>query len=54
MSNSSNSSGRRRAGSVWGIGASKGWARRYVARICRRQGKIIARNYGEERYKRNR
>lgn len=54
MSNSPNSTGRRRAGRVIGIGPSKRWARRLVARICRSEGKIIARNRGEERYKRNR
>ena len=51
MSNSPNSTGRRRAGRVWGIGPSKGWARRHIARICRREGKIIARNRSEERRK---
>lgn len=51
MSTSPNTSGRRRAGSIIGIGSSKRWARRLVARICRREGKIIARNRGEERYK---
>lgn len=54
MSNSPNTSGRRRAGRIIGIGGSKGWARRFVSRVARREGKIEARNGGEARAKRPR
>lgn len=47
---SKNTTGRRRAGEIWGYGSGcKKWAKAYIARVCRRQDKIIARNRGEHR-----